>query len=59
MLLALAEHIPLSSVVTDFSNRGGWSSTKVSLMVGQVSAVYACLSADGIGHMGDEIEVPF
>jgi hypothetical protein len=29
----------------------------MSLMVGQVSAVYACLSADGVTHMGQEVEV--
>jgi choline transport protein len=44
-------------VFTEFTNSGGWSSTIISLMIGQVSAVYACLSADGITHMGEEVEV--
>lgn len=30
-------------VFTRFSNEGGWSSTGLALMVGQISAIYACI----------------
>lgn len=28
---------------TEFTNSGGWSSTGLALMVGQLSAIYACI----------------
>lgn len=30
-------------VFTEFTNGGGWSSTGLALMVGQISAIYACI----------------
>ncbi|KAF5848130.1 hypothetical protein GGP41_005512 [Bipolaris sorokiniana] len=37
---------------THFTNGGGWSSTGLALMVGQLSAIYACISAldDATGY---------
>ena len=36
-----------SAVFTQFTNSGGWSSTGVSLLVGQISAVYSSLCKIG------------
>ena len=30
-------------VFTQFTNEGGWGSTGLALMVGQISAIYACI----------------
>lgn len=34
---------PAKAVFTEFSNGGGWSSMGLSLMVGQISAVFGCI----------------
>ncbi|KAF2126150.1 amino acid transporter [Dothidotthia symphoricarpi CBS 119687] len=41
---------------TKFTNGGGWSSTGLSLMVGQLSAIYACICSDAAAHMSEEIK---
>lgn len=39
----LAPHNSSETVFTVFTNSGGWSSMGLSLMVGQISAIYACI----------------
>ncbi|KAF2751449.1 amino acid transporter [Sporormia fimetaria CBS 119925] len=41
---------------TEFRNDGGWSSTGLALMVGQISAIYACICSDAAAHMSEEIK---
>ncbi|EMD93073.1 hypothetical protein COCC4DRAFT_196681 [Bipolaris maydis ATCC 48331] len=41
---------------THFTNGGGWSSTGLALMVGQLSAIYACICSDSAAHMAEEIK---
>ncbi|KAL1639716.1 hypothetical protein SLS58_007614 [Diplodia intermedia] len=41
--------------VTGWSNDGGWNSMGLSLMVGQISAIYACICSDAAAHMSEEI----
>ncbi|KAF2112669.1 amino acid permease 2 [Lophiotrema nucula] len=41
---------------THFTNDGGWSSMGLSLMVGQISAIYACICSDAAAHMSEEIK---
>ncbi|KAK4210261.1 amino acid transporter [Rhypophila decipiens] len=40
----------------EFRNDGGWSTTGLSLMVGQISAIYACICSDSSAHMAEEIQ---
>lgn len=44
-LWCLAPHRTAADVFTDFSNAGDWSSLGLSLMVGQISAIYSILGA--------------
>ncbi|KAF2030742.1 amino acid transporter [Setomelanomma holmii] len=41
---------------TQFTNSGGWSTTGLALMVGQLSAIYACICSDSAAHMAEEIK---
>ncbi|KAL5115358.1 hypothetical protein ACEQ8H_006734 [Pleosporales sp. CAS-2024a] len=41
---------------TQFTNGGGWNSMGLSLMVGQLSAIYACICSDSAAHMSEEIK---
>lgn len=43
VLWALAPHNSAEAVFTRFTNAGGWGSMGLSLMVGQLSAIYACI----------------
>lgn len=42
-LWCLAPHRTARDVFTDFSNSGDWNSLGLSLMVGQISAIYSIL----------------
>jgi len=42
---------------TEFTNSGGWSSEVLSLLIGQISAVYASVSSEGVVNMSEEIHV--
>lgn len=44
VLSAMAPRNPASAVFTHFQDRGEWQSMGVSLMIGQISAIYASLS---------------
>ncbi|KAF7194323.1 Choline transport protein [Pseudocercospora fuligena] len=43
-------------VFTQFYNGGNWSSMGLALMVGQISAIYACICSDAAAHMSEEIK---
>jgi choline transport protein len=45
VLLVLAPRNPARVVFTQFINGGGWNTMGLSLMVGQISALYALISA--------------
>ncbi|MCJ1378530.1 hypothetical protein MMC17_001629 [Xylographa soralifera] len=45
-----------TSVFTQFSNGGGWSTTGTSVMVGLLSPVYALIGSDSAVHMSEEIK---
>jgi amino acid transporter len=41
---------------TRVTNGGGWNSTGLALMVGQISAIYACICSDGVAHLAEEVK---
>ena len=53
MIWVLAPRNKASDVFGTFTNSGGWSSIGLSLMVGQVSAVYACICSDAAAHVSE------
>ncbi|KAF7593016.1 hypothetical protein BBP40_012103 [Aspergillus hancockii] len=55
VLWAMAPRQSASAVFLEFSNTGGWSSTGLALMVGQISAIYSVLSSDATAHMSEEV----
>jgi amino acid transporter len=57
MFWVLAPRNPASVVFTQFTDSGGWSSMGMALMVGQISAIYACICSDAAAHMSEEIKV--
>lgn len=44
VLWVMAPHQPAKAVFTEFRNGGGWPSIGVSVMIGQISAIYGGLS---------------
>ncbi|KAF2141107.1 uncharacterized protein K452DRAFT_229389 [Aplosporella prunicola CBS 121167] len=56
ILWVLAPHNTAETVFTGFTNQGGWSTMGLSLMVGQISAVYACICFDAPAHMSEEVK---
>jgi len=48
-------HQAAKSVFAGFSNEGGWSTIGLSLMVGQITAIYGLLGAEGTAHMAEEV----
>lgn len=44
VFFALSPRQPAKAVFTEFSNFGGWPTMGVSLMIGQISAIYRSLS---------------
>jgi hypothetical protein len=57
MFWVLAPRNSASVVFTQFTDSGGWSSMGLALMVGQISAIYACICSDAAAHMSEEIKV--
>jgi amino acid transporter len=43
VLWVLAPRNSAKTTFTSFTNEGGWSTMGLSLMVGQISAIYACI----------------
>ncbi|CAG8401060.1 unnamed protein product [Penicillium salamii] len=42
--------------LTEWKNLGGWSSMGLSVMIGQISAIYGSLSSDAAAHMSEEVK---
>lgn len=47
---------PATAVFTQFENRGGWNSMGLSLMVGQINAIYVAICSDAAAHMSEEVK---
>ncbi|KAI9930282.1 hypothetical protein MW887_012095 [Aspergillus wentii] len=56
VLWVMAPLQPAEAVFTKFENFGRWSSMGLTVMVGQLAAIYGCLSSDASAHMSEEIE---
>ncbi|KAJ6129380.1 hypothetical protein N7512_002160 [Penicillium capsulatum] len=56
VLYAVAPHNSSKVVFTEFYNGGGWPTVGVSLMIGQISAIYGSLSADATAHIAEEVK---
>jgi amino acid transporter len=56
VLWVLAPRNTASVVFTQFYNGGGWSSIGLSLMVGQISAIYGSICSDATAHMAEEVK---
>ncbi|PVI01608.1 amino acid transporter [Periconia macrospinosa] len=54
-LWVLAPHQSAKAVFTEFTNAGGWPTMGLSLMVGQITALYAMLGSDATAHMSEEV----
>ncbi|KAL8854448.1 MAG: hypothetical protein Q9221_000718 [Calogaya cf. arnoldii] len=55
-LWTVAPRQSASVVFTQFTNKGGWSTMALSLMVGQISAIYGSACSDATAHMAEEVE---
>jgi choline transport protein len=57
VLWSRAEHVEAKYVFTSagFEFTGGWSKSGLSLMVGQMAAVYALICTDSAAHMAEEV----
>ncbi|KAJ7772241.1 GABA permease [Mycena metata] len=53
---ALAPHVSAADVFTTFTNEGNWASIGLSLMVGQITAIYILVGSDAIAHMAEEVK---
>ncbi|KAF2015390.1 amino acid transporter [Aaosphaeria arxii CBS 175.79] len=56
VLWVLSPRLTAKDTFTVFTNSGGWNSMGLSLMVGQISAIYACICSDAAAHMSEEIK---
>ncbi|KAJ5706745.1 hypothetical protein N7488_006546 [Penicillium malachiteum] len=56
VLFVITPHQPAKVVFTEFYNGGNWPTIGVSLMVGQISAIYGSLSSDATAHMSEEVK---
>ncbi|KAJ5817380.1 hypothetical protein N7447_009613 [Penicillium robsamsonii] len=56
VLFAMAPHNSAKHVFTSFYNGGNWSTMGISLMIGQISAVYASQCSDATAHMSEEVK---
>ncbi|KAF2650111.1 amino acid transporter [Lophiostoma macrostomum CBS 122681] len=54
VLWVLSPRASTKVTFTNFTNEGGWSTMGLSLMVGQISAIYACICSDAAAHMSEE-----
>ncbi|KAL4865340.1 hypothetical protein BDV12DRAFT_211109 [Aspergillus spectabilis] len=55
VLWAMAPHRTAKAVFTEWSNQGGWNNMGLSVMIGQISAIYGSLSSDATAHMSEEV----
>ncbi|KAJ5676342.1 hypothetical protein N7536_012514 [Penicillium majusculum] len=56
VLFAMAPHNSAKTVFTSFHNGGNWSTMSISLMIGQITAIYGSLSSDATAHMSEEVK---
>ncbi|EON64232.1 hypothetical protein W97_03463 [Coniosporium apollinis CBS 100218] len=56
VLWVLGPHPPASAVFLEFQDFGGWSSMGLSLMVGQISAIFCLICSDSAAHMSEEVK---
>ncbi|KAF1965590.1 GABA permease-like protein [Bimuria novae-zelandiae CBS 107.79] len=54
VLWVLSPRASAKVTFTQFTNNGNWNSMGLALMVGQISAIYACISTDAAAHMSEE-----
>lgn len=43
-----------NEVFFTFENSGGWSTTGLSMLVGQVTSIYGLIGSDGAAHIAEE-----
>ena len=55
-LLVMAPKNPSQAVFNDIENNGGWSSTGLSMMIGQIGILYTMAGADSAVHMAEEVD---
>lgn len=55
-LWAVAPHQSASVVFTQFAKEGGWDSMALTLMIGQISAIWGCIGSDAPAHMAEEVK---
>ncbi|KAF1986462.1 putative GABA permease [Aulographum hederae CBS 113979] len=56
VLWVMAPHPSAHDVFLEFENFGGWSSMGLSLMVGQISALFGLMCNDAAAHMAEEVK---
>lgn len=56
VLWVMSPRVPARDVFLQFNNEGGWSSVGLSLMVGQISAIYGSICSDATAHMAEEVK---
>jgi hypothetical protein len=54
VLWSLGPRISAKEALLDFSNLGGWSSTGLAVMVGQLTVVFALGGSDAAAHLSEE-----
>jgi len=56
MLWVLAPTASTEDVFVHFKNGGGWPHTSVSILVGQLTAIFTTLGTDCVAHIAEEAE---
>ena len=56
MLWVLAPKASTEEVFFQFRNGGDWPCASVSIMVGQISAIFITLGSDSVAHIAEEVE---
>ncbi|KAK0269392.1 hypothetical protein LTR35_014881 [Friedmanniomyces endolithicus] len=55
VMCALCPHVDAYTALIEVTNEGGWSSSGLALMVGQISAIFALGGSDAAAHMSEEV----
>ncbi|TKX24010.1 amino acid permease-8 [Elsinoe australis] len=55
VMWVLCPHVDANSAFNTFENFGGWSSTGVAAMIGQISSIYVLGATDASAHMAEEV----
>ncbi|KAI6853488.1 GABA permease-like protein [Hortaea werneckii] len=56
MLWILAPTSNVQEAFFTFTNQGGWPSTALSLLIGQVPMIFTTLGSDSVAHLAEEVE---